>query len=167
LSLVGVVVLALVCTACPKVSESQLDKVAKSSRVVATRYVQVVDFVDALYTSKVIDLATKDRIADGLIKFGENGKKFNGLIATLSSQYQGGSVPPNVWRTISENFDALSKDFLAIVSLIPQASGLSSNTAFRAISAAILALATTLSGVGISVPELERLKEGVSRYGLV
>lgn len=154
-------------TACPRVSQSNLDKAAKASHTIATRYVEVVQFIDTLWETKVIkDLATKDRIADALITFGEGGKKFNGLLLQMSELYKDGNVPPNGWKVIVDNFDVLSREFLQVLNLLPGAAGLSSNPAFRAISAAILAIAQTLVTAGISTPNVNRLQKEAERYGL-
>lgn len=155
-------------TACPKPSQSSIDKAAKASATIAVRYVETVDFVTVLYTSGTISLELKDKIADGLIAFGENGKKFNALLKTLSEQYRDGDVPANVWTTISENFDKLSAEFLKVISLLPQASGLGDSKAFRAISAAVLALAQILASHSI-IPEsqMRQIETEVNRHGLV
>lgn len=156
-------------TACPlKVSESTLDKTAKASRTIATRYVETVDFVDGLWEAKVItNLATKDKIADALITFGKNGKRFNSLLAQYSTQFKDGNVPGNVWKTISEHWAEITRNFLIVLDMLPQAAGLAQSAAFRAISAAVLAIATSLAQTGFSVPKLKELQEGVSRNGLV
>lgn len=152
-------------TACPKVSQSNLDKAAKASHTIATRYVEVVQFVDTLWETKVIkDLATKDRIADALITFGEGGKKFNGLLLQMSELYKDGNVPPSGWKVIVDNFDGLSKDFLQVLNLLPGVAGLSSSPAFRAISAAILAIAQTLVTAGVSTPAIQQLEREAARY---
>lgn len=152
---------------CPRISESNLDKAAKASRTIATRYVEVVDFIGTLWDGKVItSIETKDRLADALIKFGEGGKKFNGLLAQFSALHKDGNVPPNGWKVIVDNFDVLNKEFLEILNLIPGAPGLSSNAAFRAISAAILAIAQTLTTVGYHTPNIRTLEREVRRHGL-
>lgn len=169
-ALVLAVVFAIVLTqtACPRVSQSNLDKAAKASRTIASRYVEVVQFVDTLWETKVIkDLATKDRIADALITFGEGGKKFNGLLLQMSELYKDGNVPPNGWKVIVDNFDGLSADFLKILNLLPNAAGLSSSPAFRAISAAVLAIAKELVSVGVNTPNIQNLQKEAARYGLV
>ena len=158
---------ALLNTACPKPSQSALDKAANASRTVATRYVETVDFVTTLYKGGTLNLATKDKIADALETFGKNGKKFNELLAKYSSQYANGQVPSNIWKEIATNFDALSADFLKILNLLPQAAGLADTKAFRAISAAVLALARVLSENSI-IPSFkyERLEREARTYGL-
>jgi hypothetical protein len=157
----------IVFTACPKISQPNLDRAAKASNTIATRYIEVVQFVDTLWETKVIkDLATKDRIADALIVFGEGGKKFNGLLLQMSQLYKDGNVPPSGWKVIVDNFDALSREFLQVLNLLPGAAGLSSNPAFRAISAAILAIAQTLTSVGVNTPNMQRLQREVMRYEL-
>lgn len=162
-----VLAIALTQAACPRVSQSNLDKAAKASRTIATRYVEVVQFVDTLWETKVIkDLATKDRIADALIAFGEGGKKFNALLLQMSELHKDGNVPPNGWKVIVDNFDGLSKEFLQVLNLLPGAAGLSSNPAFRAISAAILAIAQTLVTAGVSTTNIDRLQKEAGRYGL-
>lgn len=162
-----ILALVLITTACPKPSQSTLDKAAKASATVASRYVEAVDFVTNLYKGGAIKLELKDKIADGLITFGENGKKFNDLIKTYSAQFGDGQVPPNIWSAISQNFDALSADFLKILSLLPQAAGLGDTKAFRAISAAVLALAQILSETSV-IPDSQfrQLEREVSRHGL-
>ncbi len=136
-------------TACPKVSQSSLDRAANASKTISTRYVEAVDFVTSLYRGGVLDIKLKDKIADALITFGENGKKFNDLLKTYSAQYQNGQVSANIWATIAQNFDTLSADFLKLLEFLPQAVGLSDSKAFRAISAAVLALAQILSQTSI------------------
>lgn len=158
-------VACLLFTACPKASQSQIDKAAKYSGTIASRYVETVDLVSAMYSSGAISLELKDKIADGLIVFGKAGVKLNALIAAYAAQYKDGSIPASVWGDIQKNFDVLSKEFLFVLSFIPQASSLSSSKAFRAISAAILALATTLSETGMDV-HLRELQEGIHRNGL-
>lgn len=158
---------ALMNTACPKPSQSAIDKAAKASATIASRYVETVDFVANLYKGGALSLATKDKIADGLIAFGENGKKFNNLLKSYSEQYADGQVPANVWATIAENFDKLSAEFLKVVNLLPQAAGLGDSKAFRAISAAVLALAQVLaSNSVIPKSQLRRIETEVTRYGL-
>lgn len=154
-------------TACPKPpSQAAIDKAANASKTIATRYVETVEFVTTLYKSGALPLATKDKIADGLISFGENGVKFNILLKNYSEQY-GDQVPGNVWSTISENFDKLSADFLKVLSLLPQASGLGDSKAFRAISAAVLVLAQVLASHSV-IPgsQLKQIETEVNRYGL-
>jgi len=155
-------------TACPKVSQSSLDKAANASKTVSTRYVETVEFVTELYKGGAIKLDMKDKIADALTTFGENGKKFNELLKTYSAQFSNGQVPASIWATIAQNFDVLSADFLKIVALLPQAAGLGNSTAFRAISAAVVALAQILSTNSI-IPEMKfrQLEREVQRYGLV
>lgn len=160
-----VLIIAIFAPGCPRVSQSNLDKAAKASHTIATRYVEVVQFVDTLWETKVIkDLATKDRIADALITFGEGGKKFNALLLQMSELYKDGNVPPNGWKVIVDNFDALSKEFLEVLNLIPGAAGISSNPAFRAISAAILAIAQTLTTAGVNTPTMQRLQKEAAVY---
>lgn len=167
LALIAVYVIVLTQTACPRVSQSNLDKAAKASNTIATRYVEVVQFVDTLWETKVIkDLATKDRIADALIAFGEGGKKFNALLLQMSALHKDGNVPPNGWRVIVDNFDVLSGEFLQVINLLPGAAGLSSSPAFRAISAAILAIAQTLVTAGVRTPNIDQLQKEAARYGL-
>jgi len=158
---------ALLNTACPKPSQSALDKAANASRTVATRYVETVDFVTNLYKGGALSLETKDKIADALETFGKNGKRFNDLLAKYSSQYANGQVPANIWSEISTNFDALSADFLKILNFLPQAAGLGDTKAFRAISAAVLALAQVLSENSM-IPNFkyERLEREARTYGL-
>ena len=157
----------LLLTACPKPSQSSLDKAANASRTVATRYVETVDFVTDLYKGGAVKLEMKDKIADALITFGQNGKKFNDLLKTYSSQFSNGQVPANIWSTIAANFDTLSADFLKILTFLPQAAGLGDTKAFRAISAAIVALAQVLSENSI-IPELKlrQLVREAQKYGL-
>lgn len=152
---------------CTKVSQSSLDKAARASQTIASRYVEAVDFVTNLYKGGAIKLELKDKIADGLITFGENGKKFNDLLKSYSAQFGDGQVPPNIWSLVAQNFDALSADFLKILSFLPQAAGLGDSKAFRAISAAVMALAQVLS-VNSIIPEskLQQLESEVSKYGL-
>jgi hypothetical protein len=159
---------ALINTACPKVSQSALDKAASASRTVSVRYVETVDFVTSLYKGGAIKLDTKDKIADALETFGKNGKKFNDLLATYSAQYANGQVPANVWSAIAKNFDELSADFLSVLKLLPQAAGLADTKAFRAISAAVLSLAQILSENSI-IPNLkyQDLQREARTYGLV
>lgn len=160
-------VLVLSQVACPKVSQSQLDKAAKASQTIATRYVEVVDFVDTLWETKVItSLEMKDKIADSLITFGKGGKKFNELLSQLSASHADGNLPPNVWKTVIDNFDQLSAEFLAVLNLLPNAAGLSSSPAFRAISAAVLAVAKVLVEVGVNTPRIQQLEERSRQYGL-
>lgn len=160
-----VLIIAIFAPGCPRVSQSNLDKAAKASHTIATRYVEVVQFVDTLWETKVIkDLATKDRIADALITFGEGGKKFNGLLLQMSELYKDGNVPPNGWRVIVDNFDGLSADFLKVLNLLPNAAGLSSSPAFRAISAAVLAIAKELVSVGVSTPNIRQVQKEAAVY---
>lgn len=163
-----VLALVLLNTACPKPSQSALDKAANASKTVATRYVDAVDFVATLYKGGAVSLELKDKIAEGLETFGQNGKRFNDLLKNYSAQYANGQVPPNIWSTIAQNFDALSADFLKILDFLPQAAGLGDSKAFRAISAAILALAQILSQNSI-IPDmkLRQLEREAVRYGLV
>jgi hypothetical protein len=159
--------LALLSTACPKPSQSQLDKAANASSAIASRYVETVDFVITLYSSKVISLEIKDKIMGALVAFGESGKKFNDLLKTYSIQFKNGIVPPDIWSVISTNFDTLSRDFLKLLDFLPQAAGLSSNKAFRAISAAVVALAQVLSQTGV-IPDsrYHHLQKEAAHYGL-
>lgn len=159
--------LVLITTACPKVSQSSLDKAAHASDTIATRYVETVDFVTNLYTGGAIKLELKDQIMDALIAFGQNGKKFNDLLKTYSTQYANGQVPANVWTTIATNFDALSADFLKVLAFLPQTAGLGDSRAFRAISAAVMALAQVLATNSI-IPnqKLQQLEKETARYGL-
>lgn len=159
--------LALVNTACPKPSQSALDKAAKASDTAATRYVESVDFVIALYKGGALKLEMKDKILDGLETFGKSGKKFNDLLKSYSAQYADGKVPANVWSTISQNFDELSAEFLKVIQLLPQAAGLGDSKAFRAISAAILTLAQILSTNSI-IPDwkFRQLEREARSYGL-
>lgn len=168
LALSLIIAFALLNTACPKVSQSALDKAANASKTIASRYVESVDFVTDLYKGGALKLEVKDKIADGLETFGNNGKKFNDLLKTYSAQYANGQVPPNVWSTIAQNFDQLSADFLKILDFLPQAAGLGDSKAFRAISAAVLALAQVLSQNSI-IPDLRfrQLEREVYSYGLV
>jgi hypothetical protein len=127
-----------------------------------------VDFVISLYKGGAIKLELKDKIMDALIAFGQNGKKFNDLLKTYSTQYANGQVPPNVWTTIASNFDALSADFLKVLGFLPQTAGLGDSKAFRAISAAVMALAQVLATSSI-IPhqQLQQLEREVIKYGLV
>lgn len=159
-----VLIIAIFAPGCPRVSQSNLDKAAKASHTIATRYVEVVQFVDALYDNKAISLENKDKIMDALIVFGEGGKKFNGLLLQMSALYKDGNVPPNGWKVIVDNFDALSKEFLAVLNFLPGVSGISSNPAFRAITAAILAIAQTLTSVGVNTPTIEKLRREAGAY---
>lgn len=154
-------------TACPKISQSSLDKAANASKTIATRYVEAVEFVTDLYKGGAIRLELKDKIADGLITFGENGKKFNELLKTCSAQHKDGQVPASIWSTIAQNFDTLSADFLKILEFLPQAAGLGDSKAFRAISAAVLALAQILATHSI-IPDLKfrQLEREAQRHGL-
>lgn len=154
--------------ACSRVSQSALDKAANASRTVATRYVETVEFVTDLYRGGAIKLEMKDKIADALITFGQNGKKFNDLLKTYSAQFSDGQVPPSIWSTIAQNFDVLSADFLKIIDFLPQAAGLGDSKAFRAISAAIVALAQVLSTNSV-IPEMKfrQLEREAQKYGLV
>lgn len=162
-----VLTIALLNTACPKPSQSALDKAAKASDTVATRYVETVDFVTTLYKGGALSLELKDKIADGLEAFGKSGKKFNELLASYSTQYADGKVPANIWSTISENFDKLSADFLKVLQFLPQAQGLGDTKAFRAISAAVLALAQVLAQNSV-IPEIKyrQLESEARTYGL-
>lgn len=162
-----VLVFTLLNTACPKVSQSALDKAANASKTIASRYVESVDFVANLYKGGALKLELKDKIADGLETFGKNGKKFNDLLKTYSAQYANGQVPSNVWSIIASNFDQLSGDFLKILDFLPQVAGLGDSKAFRAISAAVLALAQVLSQNSI-IPDLQfrQLEREVRSYGL-
>lgn len=162
-----VLALVLVTAACPKISQSPLDKAARASDTIATRYVEAVDFMAALYKSGAIKLELKDKIADALIAFGQNGKKFNDLLKTYSAQYANGQVPANVWTTIASNFDALSADFLKVLAFLPQTAGLGDSKAFRAISAAVMALAQVLAMSSIiPAQRLQQLEREVAKYGL-
>jgi hypothetical protein len=154
--------------ACSKASQSALDKAANASKTVATRYVETVDFVTELYKGGAIKLEMKDKIADALITFGQNGKKFNDLLKIYSLQFSNGQVPPNIWTIIAQRFDVLSADFLKIIDFLPQAAGLGNSTAFRAISAAVVALAQVLSTHSI-IPDLKfrQLEREAQKYGLV
>ena len=162
-----VLALVLITTACPKVSQSSLDKAAHASDTIATRYVETVDFVLNLYKGGAIKPELKDNLMDGLIAFGTNGKKFNDLLKTYSTQYANGQVPPNVWTTLAANFDALSADFLKVLAFLPQTAGLGDSKAFRAISAAVMALAQVLATSSI-IPhqQLHQLEREVAKYGL-
>lgn len=164
IALAIVLAIVLTQTACPKVSQSNLDKAAKASRTIASRYVEVVQFVDTLYDNRAISLENKDKIMDALIAFGEGGKKFNGLLLQMDALYKDGNVPPNGWKVIVDNFDALSREFLAVLNLLPGAAGISSNPAFRAITAAILAIAQTLTSVGVNTPTIEKLRREAGAY---
>lgn len=172
LALPGAVIgLSIGSTACPKPSkatiESSISKAAKASAEIAARYVEVVDFVAALYPS-VLSLETKDKIAEGLITFGENGKKFNALLrGYIERRKNGEQLPSNIWSTIAQNFDQLSAQFLKVLAFLPQAQGLGDSKAFRAISAAVLVLAQVLASNSI-IPDAQRiqLETEASRYGL-
>lgn len=161
-------VVVLLTTACPKPSQSALDKAANASKTVATRYVDTVDFVTNLYKGGALSLELKDRIAQGLETFGKNGKRFNDLLKNYSAQHANGQVPANIWSTIAANFDTLSADFLKILEFLPQAAGLGNSAAFRAISAAILALAQILAQNSV-IPDmkLRQLEREVRTHGLV
>ena len=158
----------LFCTACPvKVSQSALDRAAKASATIASRYVETVDLVGDLYKSGALSLAAKDKIADALIEFGEQGVKFNRLLKTYSAQFKDGNVPPNIWSVISTNFDTLSTEFLKVVNLLPGAAGLGNSKAFRAIAVAVVALAQVLASHSV-IPEsqLRQIETEVNRHGL-
>lgn len=167
---VGVVGLSVSSTACPfsKASlQPSINKAAKASATIASRYPESVDFVAALYPGS-LSLEAKDKITDGLITFGENGKKFNSLLrGYLERQKNGEQLPSDIWATIADNFDKLSADFLKVLSFLPQAKGLGDSKAFRAISAAVLALAQVLASNSI-IPDSKRvqLETEVNRYGL-
>ena len=154
-------------TACPKVSQSSLDKAAHASDTIATRYVETVDFVTNLYRASAISPELKDKLMDALIAFGQNGKKFNDLLKSYSAQYANGQVPPNAWTTIATIFDVLSGDFLKVLAFLPQTAGLGDSKAFRAISAAVMALAQVLATSSI-IPsrQLQQLEREVAKYGL-
>jgi hypothetical protein len=157
----------MVFTACPKVSQSSLDKAAHASDTIAARYVETVDFVTNLYKAGAIKLELKDKIMDALIAFGQNGKKFNDLLKSYSAQYANGQVPANVWTTIATNFDALSADFLKVLAFLPQTAGLGDSKSFRAISAAVMSLAQVLATSSV-IPnqKLHQLEREVMEYGL-
>ena len=167
----AVIGLSIGSTACPfsgaKV-QSNVNKAAKASETISVRYVESVDFVGNLYAAGGLSLETKDKIMQGLITFGENGKKFNALLrGYIERQKNGEQLPVDIWSTIARNFDELSAQFLKVLNFLPQAKGLGDSKAFRAISAAVLALAQVLASNSI-IPDSKRveLETEVSRYGL-
>lgn len=148
-------------TACPGLTQSQLDKAATSSRTVAKYTGTVILTAETLWRTGVIkDIKVKDQIALKLKEFSISGRDFNGLIISYSKQYGTGGVPTAVWQDIVLHFDELTKIFVDILTMIPKLAGLKDSTAFKLITAAILTLAQLFINVGgISLPQFEKIKK--------
>lgn len=148
-------------TACPGLTQSQLDKAASASKTVATYTGTVISTVDTLWKTGVIkSITVKDQIAVKLKDFSISGRDFNALIISYSKQYGTGTVPVAIWRDIITHFDELTKIFVDILTMIPQLAGLKDSTAFKLITAAILTLAQLFINVGgINLPQFEKMKK--------
>ena len=124
--------------------ETQIDRAAKASNTVAQFTGEAIAIVKTLFETHAINLETKDKLADALLKFSQGGKEFNDLVKSVHDQFKSGPIPAGTWAQITAKFSELSKVFLQIVDLIPQASGLGNSKAFKTITAAILAVAQVL-----------------------
>jgi len=141
---------------CP--TQTQIHKAASASAIIAPRVDEVTQAVKALYEAHTISLAAKDDIAGKLVVLAKAGGDFNRLVKQYSDQYKNGTLPVNVWSELSANFDKVTKPFLEILDLIPQAAGLKDSKAFRDISAAVVSIANIFLQVGENrfAPVIER-----------
>lgn len=144
----------------------QLDTATKASGTIAKYTGTVIDTVDNLWTTGVInDIKVKDFIAQKLKDFSISGNNFNNLLISYSKQYGTGDVPANVWKDIITHFDEISKLFLDLLQQIPSLAGLQNSQAFRFISAAVVTLANLFLSVG-GIDKL-MLKTLMPNYGEV
>ncbi len=145
----------------PALSEKQLTKVAKASGSIAQYTGDVIVLVKTLYDTGVIkSKEAKDKIAQALKDFATGGKAFNDLVVSLIAQYRAGTLPSNFWSLVTQNFDQLSKDFVALVSSIPGLTGISDSKAFKIIVAAVVTLSQLLLNIGYISPawkDIQRL----------
>jgi hypothetical protein len=123
---------------------SQIERAAKASNTVAQYTGEAIQIVADLFKANAINLETKDKLADLLIKFSKGGKEFNDLVTTVHNQFKSGVVPANNWAQITAQFNQLITMFLQIVDVIPQAAGLANSKAFKTITAAVLAISQIL-----------------------
>lgn len=159
------VIYCLLLTACP--TSSQLDRAAKASRDIARYTGEAIVITDALFTSGAIKIGLKDQIADKLIVLSRTGKAFNDRLATYNEQFKSGQVPPALWSQLISDFDGVTKPFVELLSLIPQAAGLKDSRAFRIIAASVIAISKILMENGVNRPDYLEFQRKAVAYGLV
>lgn len=162
---VALTTLVVTQTACP--SESQLDRAVSASKNLAHYTGQAITITDGLFTAGAIKIELKDSIADKLILLSKAGKAFNERLATLDAQYRSGQVPPALWSQLITDFDGVTKPFVELLTLIPQAAGLKDSKAFRIIAASVIAISKILMENGVNRPQFRLMQQEVTRLGLV
>lgn len=158
------VIYCLFLAGCP--SESQLNRAANASKNLAHYTGQAITITDGLYTSGAIKIELKDSIADKLILLSKTGKAFNERLAILDAQYRSGQVPPALWSQLITDFDGVTKPFVELLTLIPQAAGLKDSKAFRIIAASVIAISKILMENGVNRPEYLEIQRKAVAYGL-
>lgn len=108
-SIAAVIMLALVCTACP--SQKDLDRMTKASGELAYDVGLVTDVITEAYNAKKISFEKKNELADILLRVSKGGKKFNDLLITLDAKYPDGTVPPDTLQFLRENFREIAEPF--------------------------------------------------------
>jgi hypothetical protein len=142
-------------------TQSQMDKAAVASRSIANYTGETIAIVKGLYEAGALKLEVKDKLAKQLVLFSKGGRDFNSLVKTASDLYKNGAVPVDVWRNLVTHFDELTKIFVDILTLIPQAAGLKDSKAFKIITAAVVVIAQILLANGINVPQWPRIEQHV------
>lgn len=145
-------------------TQSQMDKAAVASRSIASYTGETITIVKGLYEAGALKLEVKDQLAKQLVLFSKGGRDFNALVKTASDLYKSGPVPIDVWRNLVTHFDELTKIFVDILNLIPQAAGLKDSKAFKIITAAVLVIAQILMANGINVPQWRRIEQRVPAW---
>lgn len=89
-SLIFVIVFSLIATGCPQKSINQ----AKQSSAKIATYANIgVNVTRDLYRGQLINILTKDKIADGFIVLARSGQLFDAAVLKLEEQY-GTNAPP-------------------------------------------------------------------------
>lgn len=131
--------LVLLTTACP--SNDQITKAAQASARLASLTDSVTDAVRAAFVAGVINVNTKNKMADALILIAREGKTFNDLIIANKALAQNGQFPPNVFVVLSTQFDKVVQPFLDLatqLNLLGPSGNQKLAQTFAALRAAIL-----------------------------
>jgi hypothetical protein len=147
-------------------TQSQITRAAKASNDIADYTGQTITLVRDFYLNHAISLEVKDQLADKLSKFSTAGGAFNDLVKLAREKYKDGALPSSVWADLTTQFDALTKIFVEILTLVPQAAGLKDSKAFKIITASVLAISQILMQNGVNYPQFKTIERQAHAYGL-
>lgn len=114
----GLVMLALLTTACP--TSNELDAAAKASNELSHDVLTANRVVAEFYKSGKMPLAAKDKIADKLGIIGSKGEAFNNVLIELDKKYPQGTLPPQDLSFVRSNLSELRQLYAGVLAdLLP------------------------------------------------